>query len=57
MAHTHHHHRRERAVRGLEPSSYRRQHSRLHRARCKHMIRIGRYDVLPLLRRKFGYYW
>jgi len=57
MAHTHHHHNRARAERGLEPSSYRRMKARLHRARCKHMIRTGRFDVLPLLKKRYGYYW
>jgi len=40
-----------------DPASYRRAHSRWHRNRCNYLIRIGRYDTLPPLRAKWGYYW
>jgi len=54
MSRTRHHHP---GARWRDPAWYRRQHSRLFRARCKHLIRIGRYDTLPLLKKKFDYYW
>jgi len=54
MSRTRHHNH---AARWRDPAWFRRQHSRLFRARCKHHIRIGRYDLMPLLRKKHGYYW
>jgi hypothetical protein len=54
MSRTRHHNH---AQRWRDPAWYRRQLSRLFRARCKHRLRVGRYDVMPRLNRQIGYYW
>jgi len=54
MSRTRHHNH---AARWRDPASYRRFLSRLFRKRCNHLIRTGRYETLPLLKQKKGYYW
>jgi hypothetical protein len=55
MARTKHHHAY--GAHWRDPAGYRRAHSRLNRARCNHLVRIERYDLLPPLRAKKGWYW
>lgn len=57
MSRTRHHGTKNHALQGREPASYRRQLLKLWKVRCKHLVRIGQYDVLPLSRRRVGYYW
>jgi hypothetical protein len=57
MSRTHHHHAQGTVFLGRDPADHRRQHNRRHRARCKHLVRIGRYDIIPPLKQKHGYYW
>ena len=55
MARTRHHHPRQA---WKDPTWYRRMYSRLFRARSRQLVRIGRYDVLPLLKqRNYGWFW
>jgi len=54
MSRTRHHHRRQL---WRDPTAYRRQLVKNWRARCNHLVRIGRYDTLPPSRQSNGYYW
>lgn len=54
MSRTRHHRARHN---WRDPAPYRRAHMKRWKTRCKNLVRIEKYDALPPLRQKWGYYW